>query len=225
MHTSWALGGHATRPRQRSARHICRPDRRITTRCSGPAPASESPGPCGQSVFRPAPATERFCVMRAGESSSKRVRQQWTTGAIAQVPLGDYHTYAWMLKKFEWAFLDARSTTAMPVAEVATRPVLFRLWVMRSAYGSGRWLKVGTAAVPEELMRPVGRFVYDMISKQFGITLDGGASRRPATADECKSLECAAVWNAQHVEDRLRDHYAGVPNKWLVSLRRHLAHA
>lgn len=162
-------------------------------------------------------------VMGAAQRGSKGIRQQWSTGAIVRVPLGCFHTYAWMLKKYEWAFLDARSTTEMPVAEVAIRPVLFRLWVMRSAYGSGRWLKVGAAAVPEELMRPVGRFMYDMTSKQFGITVDGGTTRRPASAAECEPLECAAVWSAEHVEDRLRDHYAGVPNKWLVSLRRQLA--
>src|SRR3954470_1687224 len=100
--------------------------------------------------------------MRARQPKSTTVRQQWTTGAILRVPLGDYHTYAWMLaEKFECAFLDARSTKALPIAEVAKRPVLFRLWVMRSAYGSGRWLKVGNAPVPDELLRPVGRFMYD----------------------------------------------------------------
>jgi hypothetical protein len=163
--------------------------------------------------------------MRACQRNSTSVRQQWTTGAILRVPLGDYHTYAWMLAKSECAFLDARSTEALPIAEVATRPVLFRLWVMRSAYGSGRWLRVGNAPVPGELLRPVGRFMYDMISKQLGITTDGGASRRVASAAECEPLECAAVWSAEHVEDRLRDHYAGAPNKWLVSLRRPLMHA
>ena len=28
----------------------------------------------------------------------------------------------------------------------------------------------------------------------------------------------AAVWDPQHVEDRLRDHFAGLPNKWVQSL-------
>ena len=28
-----------------------------------------------------------------------------------------------------------------------------------------------------------------------------------------------AVWEPAHVEDRLRDHYAGAPNKWVESLR------
>jgi hypothetical protein len=27
------------------------------------------------------------------------------------------------------------------------------------------------------------------------------------------------VWAAEHVEDRLRDHYAGRPNQWVESLR------
>jgi len=127
-----------------------------------------------------------------------------------------------MLAKFEFAFLDARSVAPLPPAEVASHPVLFRLWVMRSAYGGGRWPKIGAAPVPQALMRPVGRFIYDVIAKRFSITEDGGVSRRPASLAECEPLECAAVWSAQHVEDRLRDHYAGVPNKWLESLRQHL---
>src|SRR5439155_1516012 len=106
-------------------------------------------------VVGAAAASERQSVMRACKRNSTTVRQQWTTGAILRVPLGDYETYAWMLAKFEFAFLDARSTKALPIAEVAIRPVLFRLWVMRSAYGSGRWLKVGNAPVPDELLRPV----------------------------------------------------------------------
>jgi len=32
-------------------------------------------------------------------------------------------------------------------------------------------------------------------------------------------LERAAVWGPSHVEDRLRDHYAGRKNKWVESLR------
>jgi hypothetical protein len=160
--------------------------------------------------------------MYARQRKSTAVRQHWATGAILRVPLGDYHIYAWMLAKFEFAFLDARSGSALPIAEVITRPVLFRLWVMRSAHGSGRWLKVGNAPVSDDLLRPVGRFMFDTISKQFGITTDGGSSRRAASAAECEPLECAAVWSAEHVEDRLRDYYAGVPNKWLMSLRRPL---
>lgn len=39
------------------------------------------------------------------------------------------------------------------------------------------------------------------------------------SAAECEGLECAAVWSPEHVEDRLRSHYAGVPCEWALSLR------
>jgi len=42
---------------------------------------------------------------------------------------------------------------------------------------------------------------------------------RPASREECAGLEAAAVWEPEHVEDRLRDHFAGRPNKWVESLR------
>ena len=153
---------------------------------------------------------------------SRPTRQRWTVGAVARVPLGEGHTYAQMLEPQEWAFFDARSADPLPAEEAAARPVLFRLWVMRSAYSTGRWVKVGVEPVRPELARPVGRFMYDMIGKRFDITTDGGATRRPATVAECRPLESAAVWSAGHVEDRLRDHYAGRPCKWVESMRRHL---
>ena len=42
---------------------------------------------------------------------------------------------------------------------------------------------------------------------------------RTASLAECEALESAAVWEPDHVEDRLRDHYAGRPNRWVESLR------
>jgi hypothetical protein len=90
---------------------------------------------------------------------------------------------------------------------------------MKSAYNTGRWPKVGTAPIPEALRGRVARFMQDAITKRLSISQDGGVTSRPATLDECRKLERLAVWSAEHVEDRLRDHYAGVPNKWVESLR------
>jgi hypothetical protein len=41
----------------------------------------------------------------------------------------------------------------------------------------------------------------------------------PATLAECSGLERAAVWDPEHVVDRLRDHAAGRPNQWVESLK------
>lgn len=37
----------------------------------------------------------------------------------------------------------------------------------------------------------------------------------PAIKEEIKGLERAAVWEASHIEDRIRDHYNGESCIWL----------
>jgi hypothetical protein len=124
-----------------------------------------------------------------------------------------------MLESVDMAFFDARSTSDLRIEEIVGRPVLFRLAVHKSAYADGRWPKVGSAPVPEGLLGGVPRFMQDAITGRLSISEDGGVTSRPATFDECRDLERLAVWEPEHVEDRLRDHYAGVPNKWVESLR------
>jgi hypothetical protein len=72
----------------------------------------------------------------------------------------------------------------------------------------------GTA--PAEVLAPVPTFVRDAIGGGFLIYLRGVV--RSATRAECVGLERCAVWAPEHVEDRLRDHFRGRPNKWVESL-------
>jgi hypothetical protein len=144
-------------------------------------------------------------------------------GALLRVPIGHgWHGYALTLPDAEFAFFDARMRDAHPIDEagsVVGRAVLFRLFVFNKAVTSGRWMRVGKVdALPDELARPVPRFMQDALCPdRYSIYVSGES--RPATLAECEGLEKAAVWEAEHVEDRLRDHYAGVPNKWVESLR------
>jgi len=147
-------------------------------------------------------------------------RQRWTRGAVVEVPLSDgSHTYAQMLDDPEYAFFDCRSGDDLPAAACVLRPVLFRLWVMRSVHSTGRWPKVGVAPVSVALQIPVRRYNQDRLRPQdIRLTLDGSDGPLGTLAD-CDGLECAAVWDAEHVENRLRSHYAGVPCPWTLSLR------
>jgi hypothetical protein len=142
-----------------------------------------------------------------------------------RIPIGDWHAYALMLESVDMAFFDARSASDLPIDEIVARPVLFRLAVHKSAYNTGRWPKVGSVSVPERLRGGVPRFRQDPINGRLDISDDGGTTFRAETLDECRGLECLAVWEPEHVEDRLRDHYAGVPNKWVESLRPRGGHA
>lgn len=137
---------------------------------------------------------------------------------MLRVELGHDHTYALTLPEADFALFDARSSVELPVEEVVRCPVLFRVAVHKSAWASGRWARVGKVSVPPDLLSPVPKFVQGALNpERFSIYTAG--QMRPASRDEVLHLERCAVWDPTHVEDRLRDHYAGVPNKWVESLR------
>jgi Immunity protein 26 len=106
--------------------------------------------------------------------------------------------------------------------EIVVLPVLFRLWVANHAVTRGRWSVVGKAALaPENQVEP---FFYkqDVITGRLALYHSSFAQsnwERSATLAECETLECAAVWEPDHVEDRLRDYYNGMPNKWFEDLK------
>jgi hypothetical protein len=147
------------------------------------------------------------------------IRQRRTVGAVFAVPLGDgTMCFALSLPDADFAFFDLRTRECTFPAELLSKPVLFRVGVHKSAYANGRWLKVSKVKVPNHLLEAKPMFIQDALHPdRFEIYLAGNI--RPSTRQECEGLDRAAVWEPEHVEDRLRDHYAGVPNKWVELLR------
>jgi hypothetical protein len=145
-------------------------------------------------------------------------RQRWSKGAVLQIPLPDQGlAYAQMLDPPEFAIFDTPPETTLCAAAAVEAPVAFRVWVHKSAFNLGRWVKIGTAAIPPSLASPIPRFNQDALAPERFSIHEGGVERR-STREECSGLECAAVWDPEHVEDRIRDFRAGVPNKWVESL-------
>ena len=141
-------------------------------------------------------------------------RQRWTRGAVVKIELGDLGVgYGQMLAEPEYAFFAETDPGAGPT-DVVNSPVLFRLWVDRKAYSSGRWLKLGTAPLTPELSQPVLRFNQD--PREPGNILLGydGVSGRACTVEECVGYERAAVWAPEHVEERLAAHRSGRESDW-----------
>lgn len=136
---------------------------------------------------------------------------------MLKVPLDKrWHSDAWTLPEADFAFFDLRTSSDVPVEEVVRHPIAFRVAVHKSAWTNGRWVRVGKADPPAELLAPVPKFIRDPINGQLSIYLRGDI--RPATREKCVGLECCAVWDPEHVEDRFRDHCAGVPNVWVRQL-------
>lgn len=145
-------------------------------------------------------------------------KKQALTGDFMEIKLKEgVYCFARVLREPYFAFYDACSEDTQEVEELAARTVMFKLAVMNRALGSGRWRVIGHRPLEEELQLPIKTFRQDAISRKLYVYVDG--QERPATREECEGLERAAVWDPEHVEDRLRDHYAGVPNKWTESLK------
>jgi hypothetical protein len=144
-------------------------------------------------------------------------RQQRNIGDVVKIDLGDgFHSYARVLQDASFAVYDCRTQDDLPMVQILFNPILFWVAVMDSAVKKGRWTIVGSAPLEPSLVVPPPKFIQDPMDKEkFSIYEHGQI--RPAKKEECIGLERASVWDPEHVEDRIRDHYAGKVNKWVES--------
>lgn len=150
------------------------------------------------------------------EQRPKRVRRQ--AGDVVEISL-DTHglvAYAVILESPKFAVFDGREVSS--VEEALKRHPMFYVSVMHRAVTSGRWtvIKVKPDVVPA--LKALPTFIQDPIHREKFQIYERG-TMRPATRAECEPLERTAVWDPEHVEDRIRDAYAGLENKWLRSLQ------
>jgi hypothetical protein len=151
--------------------------------------------------------------------SGKTRKQKRAIGDIVTVNLGDgFHTYARTLEEGMFVFYDCRVKEELPIDQGISCPILFQVPVMDYAVTRGHWKVVGTAPLDDALKNPPPRFMQDALRPNMFSIYEKGKIR-PAAKEECIGLERAAVWDPDHVEDRLRDHYAGRKNKWVESMR------
>jgi Immunity protein 26 len=185
----------------------------------GPSAAKTEPANT-QQAQRQGEATEIRRVDERPRSSASIVqRRREIVGVIYRIALGDgYFAYAQALHEADFAVFDVRDQGHAVAREVIAAPVLFRVAVHHSAWSGERWQPLATAPLQDALAKPAPKFIQDPIDpRQVWISLAG--ERRRASREECAGLERSAVWNPEHVEDRIRDHYAGTANKWVDSMR------
>jgi hypothetical protein len=147
-----------------------------------------------------------------------KIRGRGKLGDVVKIDLGNgSFGYGRVLPEPLMAFYDLQSHDPVSAPEVVKSPILFSIWVMYHAIKSEKWEVIGNVPLEDQLKIKPRFFSQDILSKKFSI-YDNGKDI-PATRDECIGLECAAAWDGEHVEDRLRDHFAGVPNIWLESVK------
>jgi hypothetical protein len=138
-------------------------------------------------------------------------------GDILKIDLRDgKYAFGRVLEDPLCAFYDLHSETVPDLNYIISRPVLFKIWVMNYFKDAG-WEVIGNHPL-EAALEVVPKFwKQDLISKKLSLYRKG--EEWPATVTECEGFENAAVWSTCHVEDRLRDHFAGRKNKWVESLK------
>ena len=153
--------------------------------------------------------------------NGRRIRRR--EGDILKVDLGDgRHSYAQVSGDPLVVFFDGAFADDVLLDQVPQLPVLFRIWVPDDSIKKGLWPVVGNQPLSDE--NAAERFFYkqDDLTGALSLYHSSFAAtgwERPASATECEGLECDAVSDPEHVEDRLTDHYDGRENQWVKSLR------
>lgn len=145
-------------------------------------------------------------------------RQRITIGAILEINIEkSYYTYAQILGKANYAFFDYKSKEHLnDFKTLLDKPVLFITAVYDDVITQGHWLKVANLELREDLQEIPMQFIQDALHPdRFEIYNPNTADTKKATKSQVKGLERAAVWEANHIEDRIRDYYNGVPCIWL----------
>lgn len=149
-------------------------------------------------------------------------------GRVVRIDLGEQRcAYGRQLMSVTVEFYGRLGSPGESIDLIAlvAAPVAFRIWVMDSAFRrSSGWELLDVVSLTRKEQAEVRRYAkQNPLTGDISIVWTDPASgtyhETPATMEECQGLELAAVWSAEHVEDRLRDHFDGRPNKWVESVR------
>lgn len=145
-------------------------------------------------------------------------KQRITIGAILEINIeNNYYVYAQILGNANYAFFDYRTTSQLKDFTVLfDKPVLFIASVYNDIITQGHWLKVGNLELRNDFKVLPMKFIQDALNPDsFELYDPNTGESKPSTKEQIKGLERAAVWEANHIVDRIRDYYNEVPCVWL----------
>lgn len=147
-------------------------------------------------------------------------RQRIIPGSILEINANDKYYYAQILQSKGCAFFDLELDNPLKdYSSLNHKDVLFIVRVYDDVIVKGKWLKVGNLEIRDDLKIEPNKFIQDSLNPDnFELYNPNTGEITPSNREEVKGLECASVWEAEHVEDRLRDHFAGKPNVWVEQL-------
>jgi hypothetical protein len=150
-------------------------------------------------------------------------KQRIIEGAILEICIDNqYYVYAQILTKgLGYAFFDFKSETKIKDLNLLQKAnILFIVMVYNDIITKGVWVKVGKLPIRNDLLVQPMKYIQDIQNpNSFELYNPNTGEITKATREQCEGLEYAAVWEANHVEDRIRDYYLDVPNIWVEQLK------
>ena len=151
-------------------------------------------------------------------AGSRNKRQREVRGGVLKIPLDEgFFAYAQVLEPPLVAFFDIRSRDELSAEEIVASEVAFSVWVMKYAITSGEWPMVAQTEIGRNCEENPSFFKQDRLSGDLSIY--AGGVETAASMDQVAHLECAAVWDPEHIVERLHDHFSGKRNRWVDSMR------
>ena len=139
-----------------------------------------------------------------------------------RIDLGDgRHSYAQVSTDPLVIFFDYASSVDLGLREICKLPVAFKVHVFHDDLKRGVWERIGNCQLNGDQLEHPLMFIQDSLSGRLFLYHPDFAEsnfERPATLDECRGLKLASVWQTTQIEDRLRDHFEGLENKWVNSM-------
>ncbi|MBW1617528.1 MULTISPECIES: immunity 26/phosphotriesterase HocA family protein [Empedobacter] len=148
--------------------------------------------------------------------------QRITKGSILEISIDNrYYIYAQILGKSSYVFFDYKSVDKIvDLNLLKDKKILFIISVFDQIITKGEWPKVGKLDIRKELEVLPMNFIQDALNPtNFELYNPNTGEIVPITKNEIIGLERAAVWDKNHVEDRVRDFYNNVPCVWLENDR------
>ena len=146
-------------------------------------------------------------------------RKKKKLGVILKIRFDEeYHTYGRVVSDdSDFGFLDIAvydcrtREDLVDMNEIVSMKILFVV----STHPKRRWVEIGNVPLtPGEIQIPE-RYWQDTDKPENCIIFDADGNKRRATPDECVGLDGIEGWLPEHLEGRLRDHYAGRRNSGL----------